>query len=116
MRRYDCRKQSWGHTCRIDNDTGENGSVFCCHGHLHPPVSDGDEVVVEFGRGSMVLRFFDVKNERDPRDMYFAKVKTIGYLADIGEASVTDEVSESAKIQLEGRTPESHPEQYWRKP
>jgi len=113
VHRFDCRENRWGHACYMDKKPlDEEGKTWGCSGALCPPVSVGDEVIKEFTKGSMILRFTEVNNWRDPRDGFNGKLEVVGYLADVGEKEVTEELASSALIMLEGRTPESHPEQY----
>lgn len=86
-RRYDCRKEYWGHRCTIDNDTKfditegpDIGSYWKCDGHLSPCVHPGDEIIQKFQKGDVVLRVVEVENCNDPKDMFFATLKAIGYL------------------------------------
>jgi|GEM_PF-2766990 len=118
--RHDCRRNGWGHSCSLDTNSrvfvdGEDPLLtYRCSGHLHPQVKVGDEVIVPFGKGPVVCRFTEVRNCDDPADMYFGTARVMGYLKDLEAQPVTNEVSESAKIKLEGRTRESHPEQWAR--
>ncbi|MFO0727781.1 MAG: hypothetical protein U1E65_28640 [Myxococcota bacterium] len=119
--RHDCSHGSWGHTCHLEASSRfliENGPdagvYFKASGHLYPRVKAGDEVIVPFGKGPVVLQFVAVENVSDPADMYFATLKTLGYLKDLPQTETKNEVSESAKIKLEGRTRESHPDQWAR--
>jgi hypothetical protein len=119
--RHDCRRAGWGHSCNLDNSSrvlveqGRGAGLFYrCNGHLSPKVRVGDQVIVAFGRGPTVCQFTKVSHADDPADMYFGTVKVLGYLADIEATQVTHEVSESAKIALEGRTRTSHPKQWAR--
>ena len=107
-RRHDCLSQCWGHTCRIDNDSkfnitdgpkNERGTYFKCKGHLHPTVRLGDEVIIQFGKGPVVLQFVEVDNCPDPRDMYFATIASLGYLADLEAKETTNQIRPLTQMQ-----------------
>jgi hypothetical protein len=118
-RRHDCRWNGWGHStnCRdgfIIKKGKDAGRYWHCSGHLYPRVRVGDEVIVMYTQGPAVMRFVKVENCRDPGDMFFGIVKEINYLANLEKKPVTNELAESALIAIEGRTRESHPEQWKR--
>lgn len=108
-RRFDCRKNFWGHACRVDknsyleisNGPGA-GSYWECSGHLYPAVRVGDEVIIILTKGAAVFRFVEVRNCSDPADMFFATIGALGYLDDVPERVITNELSDTATIGLRG--------------
>lgn len=67
--------KSWGNNIRwIDFDTR---SIV---GHQHKIPVKGDFLLSKMTNGKIVkFKFVDVYPQRDPSDMFFAKVKDIGY-------------------------------------
>lgn len=100
-RRYDCRKNGWGHACSLGDkfDITEKGSPDCgsyyeVSGHLHPRVRPGDEVVKSFEKGPALFAFVKVENCSNPSDMYFA---TIAYLRHITEKEATQNITDEIR-------------------
>jgi hypothetical protein len=140
---FDCRKNSWGHACEVmkkrdpsaygsqqvytidehPNDKPykdyyvypDAGCYVYVNGHLSPHLRPGDYILLSFKRGPTLFRAVHVENVRDPQDMFWAILRFMKYLT-VEEATNyngTFQVSEAAKIMLEGRTPQSHPDQYY---
>lgn len=106
--RYDCTKETWGHTCNIDSKSkfditdgpkNERGTYYKCDGHLHPSVRVGDQVIISFEKGDVILTFVEVTNCRDPRDMYFATIGVLGYIKDVPELEIKDEIRPLTQLQ-----------------
>lgn len=131
---FDFTSNTWGHALNIDKM--EPNTQYCmisqeptycnesrCHGFSEPRVSNYDLALITMKSGkTAVVQFFNVENCNDPRDMFFATARILGYQDEITKlkpeifpSKVSDGLSETAKIALEGRTPESHPEQFYGK-
>ena len=81
---------SWGNSIKFANNTrGPEGFYTRIYGFIsypYPSIEDGDELRVQMQSGKTVAALiYNVEYCRDPRDMFFADVKPLGYLGELQE-------------------------------
>lgn len=72
---WGCRVEWWPDSSQFEKKPFSYDTVYDVVGWLTPRPKVGETLLDEFERSWMLFEFVEVKTMRDPRDMFYGKVK-----------------------------------------